>query len=655
MQYSLGTYVYLSTLSQVDPNFAAKAKAYSTFKPSEGINARGESIAPIANAIAQLKAIAAVQAQKEHQAIEHYMAKLKKYINDDSCPKELRDKLKLQYEQLSKHNLDFNTFQTNQFDLINAINIMQQNFKLYQKRLNEIITPEPMYKVKQRLPYDIQSRVETFLVNQSKKKQRKGKNIARDQKLKALIEKTIAAQIKGFPPELMQELISLIFVDFNFWLEEQDQSYLNLKADDLDALFKTYEESYGHAGEETHLQKVLRTSEEELLTLAQDMQNNLHSTYLSKEEYTKLNDFVKTANKQEEKKKNNININGKSYSLRQATQLVDQYNKEIDENENKRFVFTFHTRTSHGNFWEMVQTVLNSGSNVSANVGADLIIPIGTVTWGERNEQNQQRLMHLSRDLGQLISDDFNKQNTITIENFNEQVKKQQDLSKSLKSRMDNTARTLTKLDEFNESFFIAHESLKLYRSSEEIDSDFEEFHGRKMNVLSALTKLYASPILADNMVDSKLLMTYLINISDATLAANQKPLETYLSIFAGLLMFDDIKSLAEAGVKEIISNINGATVECLHLYNIDGVFLPISVILNNLINQMDAVSNELASLNNVGTATVKIEGPTPSAPETSTPDAWSNLASTVMSGTTIQIHFLAGFTNYITQLFRNI
>jgi len=52
MQYSLGTYVYLSTLSQVDPNFAAKAKAYSTFKPSEGINARGESIAPIANAIA---------------------------------------------------------------------------------------------------------------------------------------------------------------------------------------------------------------------------------------------------------------------------------------------------------------------------------------------------------------------------------------------------------------------------------------------------------------------------------------------------------------------------------------------------------------------------------------------------------------------------
>jgi len=50
-----------------------------------------------------------------------------------------------------------------------------------------------MYKVKQRLPYDIQSRVETFLVNQSKKKQRKGKNIARDQKLKALIEKTIAA------------------------------------------------------------------------------------------------------------------------------------------------------------------------------------------------------------------------------------------------------------------------------------------------------------------------------------------------------------------------------------------------------------------------------------------------------------------------------
>ena len=169
------------------------------------------------------------------------------------------------------------------------------------------------------------------------------------------------------------------------------------------------------------------------------------------------------------------------------------------------------------------------------------------------------------------------------------------------------------------------------------------------MNALSALTKLYASPILANNMVDPKLLMTYLLNISDVTLAANQAPLETYLSIFAGLLMFDDIKSLAETGTKEIISNINVASVECLHLYNIDGVFLPISVILNNLINQMDSVANDLASLNNTGTATVKIEGPTPMAPEKSTPNAWNDLANETLGGTTIQIHFLAGFSNYIT------
>lgn len=51
MKHELGTYVYLSTLYDVDPIFAEKAKAYSTFKPSEGINAKGESIAPITNAI----------------------------------------------------------------------------------------------------------------------------------------------------------------------------------------------------------------------------------------------------------------------------------------------------------------------------------------------------------------------------------------------------------------------------------------------------------------------------------------------------------------------------------------------------------------------------------------------------------------------------
>jgi len=72
------------------------------------------------------------------------------------------------------------------------------------------------------------------------------------------------------------------------------------------------------------------------------------------------------------------------------------------------------------------------------------------------------------------------------------------------------------------------------------------------MNILSALSKLYASPILANDMIDSDMLITYLLNIYDATLVNNKNPLELYLSLFAGLLMFDDIKLIAETGIKSV-------------------------------------------------------------------------------------------------------
>ena len=100
------------------------------------------------------------------------------------------------------------------------------------------------------------------------------------------------------------------------------------------------------------------------------------------------------------------------------------------------------------------------------------------------------------------------------------------------------------------------------------------------MAAMSALTKLYASPVLSNIMPDPKKLMLYLINISNATLAKNQEPLETYLSLFAGLLMFDDIKSLAETSIQQIQNDMPTTDIDCIHVYNIGGIYFPISVIL---------------------------------------------------------------------------
>ena len=652
MKQNLGTYVYLSTLEQTNPEYAAKAREYSTFKLSNGINDKGKEIQPIQSAISQLKAIAATQATKEHLAIQNYIRKLDKYINDEACPKALRDKLEQQKRKLSSYNLDFKNFKSDQFELINAINIVQQDLHTYEKRLSEIITPDEKGAVEKRLPYDIQNRVEQFLLHSSEnqKVQANYTNVKRDRKFKQMIKNSLH-QVNA-PPELLEELYSLIFIDFNNWVENvQDTSYLNIDESTLETLYSQYLELSGEAGKETHVQKLLRTSQEELIILLKDLSNNLHSTYISQKDYDQLVQFVQTT----ANKKATIEINQKKYSIRQAEQLIETYNKNIAENEDKRFSFTFHTHTSHGNFYEFIQTAIAAAANVSANAGADVILPFGTFTYGIENEQNQQRLLRLSRNIGKLISDDFNKQETITIENFREQVKKQKALSNSIRAGMKNTEKTMSKIGELNEDFFIAHESLKLYKSSEESDSTFQEFHGRKMNILSALTKLYSSPILSNSLIKPEMLITYLINISEVTLAHNKDPLETYLSLFAGLLMFDDIRSLAESGIRQITSKIEMSTVDCIHVYNIDGVFIPVSVILNNLIAQMDNVISDISSLDSTGTAIAVIHGPTPEVPEGNVGDPWEQLANNTIQKTTIQIHFLRGFTEYIQQIFTKL
>ena len=49
--HDLGTYVYLASLQNTDPDFAAKAKEYSTFDLTSAKNNDNEEIQPIQEAI----------------------------------------------------------------------------------------------------------------------------------------------------------------------------------------------------------------------------------------------------------------------------------------------------------------------------------------------------------------------------------------------------------------------------------------------------------------------------------------------------------------------------------------------------------------------------------------------------------------------------
>lgn len=646
---TLGTYVYLSSLRDTDPDFAAKAQAYSTFNPTNSTNAQGETIFPILDAINQLKNIAATQAQKEHQAIQNYIKKIDQHLQDKDIPENLQKQLIAQKERIK--DLDFTNFQSGEVQLIQAINIIKQSLNTYERRLNELATPVSSYRVSQRLNYRMQEDIEQFILNQSEQRNENNK-VKRDRALKQSLQKFVVGKLGGTDiPGLNQELYALLFADFNAWVEEESSqkiSYRKIKAKNIEELVQEYASKSGIMGEETHLQKIMRSKDRtELLELLNEMKSILHATYLNAADYNELKTLVQQAKDEE---KNKIQTSKKiSYTIRQAEGLIETYDNNVDQQLENTYAFSFHTATSHGNFYESLRRILMSAINVRGNIGADLIAPIGTVTFTRKENKQQKELMKLSQNIGDLFSTAFEEQEQITLENFNNMIKKEQQLSAAAQKEIKKTATALNKISELNDQFFIAHESLKLYKSAETKDSDFDDFHGRKMNILSALSKLYASPILANNMVDPNTLILYLINISNATLANNKDPLETYLSLFAGLLMFDDIKSIAEAGIKDIHNQIASTVskVDCLHIYDIGGIYYPISVILNNLINQMNSILSGL-SIDPSKTATAVINGPDPAA---SSETSWSGLAASTIAGTTIQIHFMAGFMNYISQL----
>lgn len=454
----------------------------------------------------------------------------------------------------------------------------------------------------------------------------------------------------GLPADLKIEIKSLLFLDFNAWLANNQNlsDYASLTEDEITVLYAEYNQLQNRLLGETHFQR-LSQSKEELLRLANEMKNVLHGTFISEKEYIELKKQVEI---KKDKSQRKIKFQNEEITYKQATDLLKTYQYNVNNNNEKRYSFTLHSKVSHGNFYEFLSTILRSTVNIEGNVGGDLILPIATVSFTAQEQKEQQELTTLSRGLSNILTTDFKQKQQLAIQDFDEAVMAEKKLSDQMQDRINKAKDSISELDELNQKFFIAHETTKLYRGAEQEDSLFEDFHGRNMSAMSALTKLYASSELSNIMIDPHKLMLYLINISNATLAKNQQPLETYLSLFAGLLMFDDIKSLATTSIQQIQADMPATDIDCIHVYNIGGIYFPISVILNDLVSQMDSIINTL-SINIDRTASVTIEGPDPSIKDNSG-ITWESLANSTMQQTKIQIHFLAGYSQYISDIFTN-
>lgn len=157
------------------------------------------------------------------------------------------------------------------------------------------------------------------------------------------------------------------------------------------------------------------------------------------------------------------------------------------------------------------------------------------------------------------------------------------------------------KIEDFpNRKLFIYHESLKL---SSQAETRAHAFKGRTMSILSYIAALDSmntglnSRTDTANVVDTNELEFLAYNLfpgSAGDIAGIKGPLERYFSIFAGMLMFDDIANMTTEAVQEVQSLSTFQRVEQIHLYNLNGVYVPASLILSSMYHAMQDIATEL-------------------------------------------------------------
>ena len=663
----LGKYVFLASLStgSVKERELAKIVSKELIFENDLSKNNTDFYEKISSVIKILQQIADNEEKKEKQAIETYRQKLINFINNENTPQPIKKDLQEQLNQLNNYSNGIN--ETDIF-FIKNINILEQNIGSFKRRLQNLHhLPDNPQDVFNRLEYRLETDLDGFLRDFGSRASRKStkKNKIIKEALAPLINNELKGKFNDIPG-LEQALYGLLYIDFaekiqnndNILISEIDEKALINKLDSYVSINQTTNQA-------SNLNQILQNNTTEALNLAQDLISFLGVEFISNSTYKRLKDIqnqikkIKSEEKNKDKRKAIKDLLGKTHTEKEINERILTYNDQIVQNNKKRFTFTFQTKQSHGFLQEIVRTITKGGINVSRNIATDTIIPVGTCTFSQNEQQEQKELMSVSRDLNNILISNFDKiqQNPITIKNFADAVEDEKQINQQIKDTLDQSSKNLNDIKNNLTDSFISYESLKLYRSYETKTMQSNEFHGRKIQVLSALTKLYAAPGFSEALMNPDMLITFLLNISDSTLGANNKnALEVYLSLFAGTLMFDDISSIATEALANFAQEIpTNSSIKQLHVFNINGIYFPLSIILKNIINQTQLAIQNLSSLalNTEKTAVVKLSAPkTINSVNSPTKEDWENLSQSTIQNTQIQITFLAGFTNYISELY---
>ena len=201
-------------------------------------------------------------------------------------------------------------------------------------------------------------------------------------------------------------------------------------------------------------------------------------------------------------------------------------------------------------------------------------------------------------------------------------------------------------LDGIGKSFII-HDTVKLYKSLENYkQSDFSSFTGRQMSIFNYISSL--AEMGHDFGANTKWLEFAAYNVSKSALGSfNKAPLETIFSIAAGLIMFDDFSLVA----RDLADNIQFSNITNIHLYQVQGIYVPSSYILTETYNNMTYFLDHQGPPKNNGiSATISAPSFNFVDKNNSTQIDWENIKKKARD-TKVKLHFMTNFLNFVGQI----
>lgn len=443
------------------------------------------------------------------------------------------------------------------------------------------------------------------------------------------------------------ESLIAIMIDFEKYLQTRyDQlglnNILNLEDMDIDTIFNDYINL-----DNSFLNKIQNNNREVLATL-QTISTEMGIRELKEnEEECKKRDAVLSEISKSKKRSTNprARIALNTVLKRHGKQQISNY---------LRWNVTNKSNNRHGSVYELILPVIEDAFKVGGHAATDVItIDIGTINIDVNLESTMKTYASSIRSV-------IEEQAKLQRENrTNDLIQYAKDMNQDIQQSILAIDKLL-KENKIPEDIFIYHQSLKLYTQIEEHKT--AQFHGREMQAFNMMDNLYAAE---DNvkLMDKEVLYGALLNLADSAIGHEQKgTVENYLSIFAGLLMFDDIQTMAWDIARTTTDEVNSGSGNAynVHLYLVNDIYVPGSLVLTTISQALQAGYRQISAVNG---AKVTIEtkdaekviqtwiSNRDSGMSYVDNDSWETVAENVAAGTKMQITFLSSFFSFLKDI----